>query len=109
MKIPDVPFGTIDWSTVEPATHPGESGTATWRTVEAAGIRIRMVEYSPGYVADHWCSKGHVILVLNGVLTTELRDGRTVEMKAGQGYTVGDDSLPHRSRTEQGAKLYIVD
>ena len=109
MKIDGIPFGTIDWSKVPATTHPGESGSATWQTIEAAGIRIRMVEYSPGYLADHWCSKGHVILVVEGVLTTELRDGRMFEMKAGQGYTVGGDQEPHRSRTDLGAKLFIVD
>jgi hypothetical protein len=109
MKIEGIPFGTIDWSRVSATTHPGESGTATWKTVEAAGIRIRMVEYSAGYLADHWCSKGHIILVLAGVLTTELQDGRSFELQAGHSYTVGDGKEPHRSRTEPGARLFIVD
>lgn len=109
MKIDGVPFTAIDWAKVPPSQHPGESGTAQWRTIAAGSIRIRMVEYSPGYLADHWCSKGHVILVFEGVLTTELRDGRTFELRAGQSYAVADDQEPHRSRTEHGAKLFIVD
>jgi quercetin dioxygenase-like cupin family protein len=109
MKIDGVPFATIDWSTVPVTLHTGETGSAQWRTVETAGMRIRMVDYSPGYLADHWCSKGHVILVLEGLLTTELRDGRTFELKMGESYVVGDGQEPHRSRTAVGARLFIVD
>ena len=76
MEMRDIPFGTTDWATILPTTHPGETGFATWRTRNFAGIRVRMVEYSPGYKADHWCSKGHVLLVLEGELSTELQDGR---------------------------------
>jgi len=48
-------FGVTDWSYVEPTRHEGQIGTATWRTREFGGVRVRMVEYTPGYVADHWC------------------------------------------------------
>ena len=68
-----------------------------------------MVEYSPGYLADHWCSKGHILLVLDGELDTELEDGRCFRLKAGQSYQVADGAEPHRSRTATGAKLFIVD
>ena len=105
----NIPFGTTDWSAVERTVHPGEKGTATWRTQTFDGIRVRMVEYSPGYLADHWCQKGHVLLVLEGELHTELADGRTVVLKPGQSYQVADGDLAHRSRTEGGAKLFIVD
>ncbi|MFO1085891.1 MAG: DHCW motif cupin fold protein [Reyranellaceae bacterium] len=105
----DIPFGTTDWSDVERTEHPGETGKAFWRTRTFNNIRVRMVEYTPGYLADHWCQKGHVLLVLDGELHTELADGRTVVLKPGQSYQVADGALAHRSRTESGAKLFIVD
>lgn len=109
MKIEGVPFSTIDWDSVEPIDHPGETGTAQWRTVEVGNIRVRMVEYSPNYLADHWCSRGHVLLVLAGDLTTELKDGRSIVMSAGHSYHVAEGAEPHRSRTASGALLFIVD
>lgn len=109
MKIQDVPFNTIDWSTVTPTEHKGETGMAYWRTFEMGNIRVRMVEYSAGYKADHWCNRGHVLLVLEGEMTTELSDGRKFSMKAGTSYQVANDANPHRSYTETGAKLFIVD
>lgn len=109
MQFGDLPFMTTDWSAVPATTRPGETGTATWRTVEAGDIRVRMVEYSPGYQADHWCRRGHVLLVLEGELTTELQDGRVFRLGPGTSYQVANDAEPHRSRTDRGAKLFIVD
>ncbi|RPJ84922.1 MAG: hypothetical protein EHM13_02715 [Acidobacteria bacterium] len=109
MRIEDVPFGVTDWSSVPRSEHPGETGTAWWRTREIGNIRVRMVEYSPGYLADHWCSRGHVLLVLEGELVTELQDGSVHTLKAGQSYQVADAVAPHRSRTASGARLFIVD
>jgi len=109
MRIEDVPFGVTDWASVPRTQHPGETGTASWRTKEIGNIRVRMVEYSPGYLADHWCSRGHVLLVLEGELVTELQDGSSHLVQAGQSYEVADDAMPHRSRTARGAKLFIVD
>jgi hypothetical protein len=103
------PFETTDWSQVAPTEHRGETGMATWRTRQFADIRVRMVDYSPGYRADHWCSKGHVLLCLQGELHIELKDGRTAVLKAGMSYQVGDDAEPHRSFTATGARLFIVD
>jgi hypothetical protein len=103
------PFGTTDWSTITPTEHRGETGMATWRTCQFAGIRVRVVDYSPGYRADHWCSKGHILLCLEGELHTELRDGRTFTLTQGTSYQVGDNAEPHRSYTATGAKLFIVD
>jgi hypothetical protein len=107
--IESVPFGTTDWSQVERTEHPGESGTAYWRTRQFGTVRVRMVEYSPGYCADHWCSKGHILLCLDGQLSTELKDGRRVVLKPGMSYQVADGAEPHRSSTEVGASLFIVD
>lgn len=109
MEIVNVPFGTVDWETVPKTEHPGESGIAYWRTLETGNIRVRMVEYSPGYLADHWCERGHVLLVLEGELLTELKDGRVFTLKSGASYQVSDKVAPHRSRTNTGARLFIVD
>ncbi len=109
MRIEDVPFGVTDWASVPTTEHPGETGTAWWRTKEVGNIRVRMVEYSPGYLADHWCSRGHVLLVLDGELVTELHDGSSHVLRSGQSYQVADGAMPHRSRTSGGARLFIVD
>ena len=109
MRITDIPFGTTDWSEVPPTTHAGVTGIARWRTRQFGALRVRMVEYSPGYVADHWCEKGHILLCLEGSLETELADGRRFVLEPGMSYQVADGAEPHRSRTPQGAKLFIVD
>ena len=109
MKLVGIPFQTIDWSKATPTTHPGETGVATWRTREVGNVRVRMVDYSAGYLADHWCERGHVIHVVEGELTTELRDGRSFTLAAGQSYVVADGDGAHRSRTRVGARLFIVD
>ena len=109
MKMSAIPFGTTDWSDVEPTQHAGETGQAVWRTKDFGGIRVRMVDYTPGYRADHWCSKGHILLCLEGELHTELADGRTFVLTPGMSYQVADGAEPHRSYTAMGAKLFIVD
>jgi hypothetical protein len=109
MRIEGVPFCTTDWSRVPTTDHPGETGVAKWRTVEAGNVRVRMVEYSPGYLADHWCERGHVLLVLEGELVAELSSGESHVLRAGQSYQVAEGAAPHRSRTAGGAKLFIVD
>lgn len=109
MEISDIPFGTTDWAEVGETLHPGERGEARWRTREFGAIRVRVVEYSPGYLADHWCEKGHILYVLDGVLDTELGDGRAITLTPGMSYQVADGAQPHRSRTATGARLFIVD
>jgi hypothetical protein len=109
MQIPGIPFQTIDWAAVEPVAHDGAKGVAHWRTRQFGGIRVRMVEYSPGYLADHWCEKGHVLLCLEGELHTELKDGRVEVLRPGMSYQTGDGSDAHRSYSPNGAKLFIVD
>lgn len=109
MQMNDIPFGTTDWSQVEPTAHPGEQGTAWWRTRQFGALRVRMVEYTPGYLADHWCSKGHILLCLEGELHTELDDGRHVVPRPGMSYQVADQAEAHRSSAPSGAKLFIVD
>ena len=109
MEITGIPFGITDWADIDPVEHPGESGVALWRTRQFGALRVRMVEYSPGYRADHWCSKGHILLCLEGQLETELDDGRTFTLTPGTSYQVADATAPHRSSTKVGAKLFIVD
>ena len=109
MKIEDVPFCTIDWSIIQPTVHSGETGEALWRTFEMGNIRVRMVEYTPGYLADHWCNRGHVLLCLEGEMVTELNDGRKFILTPGTSYQVADNANPQRSYTKNGAKLFIVD
>lgn len=109
MRIEGVPFTTTDWSTVEHTERRGTTGTARWRTFEQGNVRVRMVEYSPGYTADHWCRRGHVLLVLEGEMVTDLEDGTRVTLTGGMSYQVGDDAMAHRSHTTTGARLFIVD
>lgn len=109
MLIDDLPFGITDWSEIEQTEHKGEQGVAYWRTRQFGNIRVRMVEYSPGYLADHWCEKGHILLCLEGELLTELADGRKFILTPGVSYQVADRTDPHRSTTKTGAKLFIVD
>lgn len=109
MKISGIPFGVTDWSTIDPVTHSGESGHAEWRTCQFGDLRVRMVRYSENYLADHWCAKGHVLLCVAGRLVTELSDGRVFTLTPGMSYQVADDAEPHRSRTDAGATLFILD
>jgi uncharacterized cupin superfamily protein len=109
MKMLNIPFATTDWSVVERTEHKGEQGIAYWRTQNFDAIRVRMVEYTPGYVADHWCSKGHVLLCLEGELHTLLEDGRLFVLKPGMSYQVADEAEAHRSSTQIGARLFVVD
>ena len=109
MQLSKIPFGITDWSSLERTEHQGEAGTAYWRTRHFGDIRVRMVEYSPGYMADHWCNKGHILLCLQGELHTELEDGRRVVLRPGMSYQVADGAQAHRSSTTTGATLFIVD
>ena len=109
MQIDDIPFDTTTWADVPPTEHPGDTGQALWRTRQFGAIRVRMVEYSPGYLADHWCNKGHILLCLEGQLRTELEDGRVFILQPGMSYQVADAAEPHRSSTDHGARLFIVD
>ena len=109
MELHDIPFGITDWSVVEATEHAGETGMAHWRTRQCGSVRVRMVEYSPGYLADHWCEKGHILLCLAGELETELTDGRRFVLTPGMSYQVADHAEAHRSRSASGATLFIVD
>jgi hypothetical protein len=110
MKLPALPFTVTDWASVPPSEHPGETGRAIWRSFAAGDLRVRLVEYTPGYLADHWCDRGHVLFVIEGELETELKDGRRFTLTPGTSYQVSDfGDAAHRSSTRTGAKLFIVD
>ena len=109
MDINNIPFGITNWAEIPTIRHTSDQGYALWRTQQFDAIRVRMVEYSENYLADHWCSKGHILLCLEGELHTELDDGRTFTLTAGMSYQVADQAEAHRSSTSKGAKLFIVD
>ena len=109
MNNQNIPFQTIDWSKVPKTTHKGETGVAYWQTVQFQGLRIRIVEYSAGYIADHWCQKGHIIYCLEGEVVNELKDGTRSILTPGISYVVSDDLSSHRSASEKGVKLLIID
>jgi hypothetical protein len=109
MQLSNIPFCTTSWSALPPTEHPGDSGHALWRTQHFGDIRVRMVEYSPGYRANHWCAKGHILLCLEGELHTELADGRRFTLGPGTSYQVADGAEQHRSSAPTGARLFIVD
>lgn len=109
MKMNGFPLSTTDWAQVAPSEHAGETGMALWRTQNVGEIRVRMVEYSAGYAADHWCSKGHVVLCLQGEIETTLSDGKSFTLTPGKSYQVADGAAAHRSSSKTGAKLFIVD
>jgi hypothetical protein len=109
VHISGISFGVTDWSRIERTEHKGETGMSYWQTQNFGVIRVRVVEYTPGYLADHWCSKGHMLLCLEGQLDTELSDGRKFVLTPGMSYQVADNAEPHRSSTAIGAKLFIVD
>ena len=105
----NIPFQTIDWSAIAPTEHLGTEGVAWWHTIQFPGLRIRMVEYSAGYLADHWCQKGHIVHCLEGEFESEMEDGSHFLLRTGMTYVVSDDLSSHRSKTIHGVKLLIID
>jgi len=105
----NIPFQTIDWSAIPKEEFPGESGMAWWQTLKLNGLRIRIVEYSRGYLADHWCRKGHIVHCLEGEFISELQDGREFRLTKGMSYVVSDEMSSHRSICRDGVKLLIID
>jgi hypothetical protein len=109
MRLENLPLGVIDWSRIPPSSHPGASGTAAVRARQFGEIQLRRVDYSPGYLADHWCSKGHLVFVIAGDLTIEHQDGRRYALTSGMSYHVADDGPPHRALSENGATVFAID
>ncbi len=109
MNIKNIPFEITDWSEIKSERHEGETGFALWKVHQFGDIRVRVVEYSSNYKADHWCTKGHIIYCLEGEMTTKLKDGREFELRKGMSYQVEDENYPHNSYTKSGALLFIID
>jgi len=109
MNEANIPFQTIDWTVIPKTEHKGEVGVALWQTVQFPGLRVRIVEYTSGYVADHWCKKGHIVHCLEGEFVSELQNGERFVLKKGMTYVVSDDLSSHRSSTANGVKLMIID
>lgn len=109
MRSTAIPFQITDWKNIGKTTHCGTTGDALWQTLEFDGLRVRIVEYTKGYLADHWCQKGHIVYCLEGEFTTELQSGESFRLTEGMSYIVSDDVSSHRSTTENGVKLLIVD
>jgi len=109
MNIPPFPFQTTNWSNIAREEHKGETGMAYWQVQMVNDIRVRMVEYTASYKADHWCRKGHIIFCIDGEMSTELEDGRTMKLSKGMCYFVGDNNEAHKTSTSVGCKLFIVD
>ena len=104
-----IEFQTVDWNTVEPTVHPGVTGQALWKTKSYEGLRLRIVEYEAGYMANHWCQKGHIVHCLEGEFVSELENGPFQTLTKGMTYIVTDDMSSHRSTTRTGVKLLIID
>ncbi|MDX2174575.1 MAG: DHCW motif cupin fold protein [Bacteroidota bacterium] len=104
-----IPFKTIDWDSITKEEHKGESGVSFWQTLQYSGLRVRIVEYSENYLADHWCQKGHIVHCLEGELTSELETGEKFSLSKGMTYIVSDNLSSHRSISKNGVKLLIVD
>ena len=105
----NIPFQTINWELIEKTEHKGETGVAFWQTIQFDGLRIRLVEYSSGYLADHWCQKGHIVHCLEGEFISELKTGEKIKLTKGETYIVSDELSSHRSTSEKGVKLLIID
>ena len=105
----NIPFQTINWDSVSKTVHAGDSGTALWQTLQMEGLRLRIVEYSPGYFANHWCQKGHIVHCLDGEFTSEMETGEKYILEKGMTYIVSDNLSSHRSVTQKGVKLLIID
>ena len=109
MQLSDFPFAVTDWSGIERTEHKGATGTSFWRTQNFGDVRVRIMEYTPGYLTGYWCSKGHVFFCLEGELQIELEDGRKFVLTPGMSFQVADDAERHRNSTSTGAKFFVVD
>ncbi|MBB6498272.1 DHCW motif cupin fold protein [Pedobacter cryoconitis] len=105
----NIPFQTIDWNKIPKVEHPGETGTSMWQTLQFEGLRVRMITYTKGYLADHWCQKGHIVHCIEGEFISELDNGEAFSLSQGMTYIVSDNLSSHRSFSETGVKLLIID
>jgi len=104
-----IDFTSTDWSNIEKKEYPGTTGNAFWRTQLLDGLRVRIVDYSENYLADHWYQKGHIVHCIEGEFISEMENGKSMVMKKGMTYIVSDDLSSHRSLTKTGTQLLIID
>lgn len=110
MQIISAPYTLIDWDDVPITKHSGETGFAYRRTCETGNVRLRLVEYSPGFKSDHWCCRGHVIHLLDGRINYEFKDGSGIMLIKGMSCCFSDSkAIAHKTSTGNGALLLIVD
>ena len=110
MNFNPLPFTVVDWSAMPVTTFSGSSGTGSERILNMGDLRVRVVDFSAGYFADHWCDRGHVLFVLEGELVSQLKDGRRFVLKKGMSYQVSNSGdQPHRTFTPRAARVFIVD
>ncbi len=109
MKFGNVPFTVTDWTKLSSVGIRGERGKAVSKELNQGSARVRLVDYSADYKSDHWCTKGHIVLVLEGDLTIELNDGMSYELEGDMSLQVGDDVVPHLVRSKGGARVIIFD
>jgi hypothetical protein len=109
MSTSEIPFQLTDWNKIPKETLNGERGTVNMQIQQFGGLRIRMVEYSANYKADHWCQRGHIIYCIDGEMDTELSDGTVHTLRKGMTYQVSDDLSSHRTSSKNGVKLFVVD
>jgi len=109
MYLSGFPFGVTDWTKIERTEHKGATGTSYWRTLQCGDVRVRMMEYTPGYLTGYWCSKGHVFFCVEGELEIELEDGRKFVLTPGMSFQVADEAERHRNFTRNGATFFVVD
>lgn len=105
----NISFQTIDWNNILKTEYPGETGNSFWQTLQFDKLRVRIVEYTAGYLADHWCQKGHIVHCLEGEFKSELENGETFSLSKGMTYIVSDNLSSHRSISDKGVKLLIID
>ena len=104
-----IPFQVTDWSTIEAISQKGTTGSSFVRVKEYDFLKVRMVEYSPNYEADHWCEKGHIAYCVEGELEINLSDGSSNILIEGTSFQVSDNISSHKVRSKKGAKLFIID
>ncbi len=110
MKIENVPFVVTTWPDVPPMEHKGETGMSYWKVFEQGNIRVRIVEFEPGFKADHYCPRGHVLLVLEGEVRIRLKDGKEYKLTPSMSFQASDDEAnPHYVYSDKGGKVFIVD
>jgi quercetin dioxygenase-like cupin family protein len=110
VKLENFPVGTIDWPKVPAVVQAGETGIATSRTVNLSDVTLRLVEYSAGYKADHWCTKGHILYVVSGNVVIEYDNEKRTNLSSGMSWHAPEGaSTAHLLRCERAATVFIID